>query len=206
MSFLIKYPKSEGRNVMISDVIKDIRRRHYLSQAAFAKRVGVTQGTVSQWENGLTRPNLDQLKSISAMFGLSVDALLNNARAINLQRKAIPILGNIACGELVSPDTNPDGYTDIPDGVSADFALRCNGDSMNPTFIDGDLVLIRQQPEVEPGQIAAVNIAGETTLKHVYPQNGGFLLVADNPAYQPIFTDEQIVIHGLAVGYVRMFG
>ena len=194
---------------MISDVIKDIRRRHYLSQAAFAKRLGVTQGTVSQWENGLTRPNLDQLKSISAMFGISVDALLNNARAINLQRKAIPILGNIACGELVSPDTNPDGYTDIPDGVSADFALRCKGDSMTPTLIDGDIVLIRSQPEVENGQIAAVNINGETTLKRVYFRADGVHLIADNPGYQPIFvpaySDEQIIIHGLAVGYTRLF-
>ena len=192
---------------MISDVIKDIRRRSYLSQAAFAQRIGVTQGTISQWENGLTRPNLDQLKSISAIFGVSVDSLLNNARTISLQRRAVPILGNIACGERITPDTNPDGYADLPEGVRADFALRCNGDSMTPTLIDGDLVLIRQQPEVEAGQIAAVNIAGETTLKRVYIQEGGIMLVADNPAYRPIIApaDDQITIHGLAVGYIRLF-
>ena len=121
-------------------------------------------------------------------------------------RQAVPILGSIACGERVSPDTEPEGYADIPDGVHADFALRCKGDSMEPTFRDGDLVLIRQQPEVEPGQIAAVSIDNETTLKHIYPQDNGLLLVADNPAYRPLLiTNEEIIIHGLAIGYTRLF-
>ena len=194
--------------MLISEIIKDIRRRNYLNQTAFANKLGVTQGTVSQWENGLTRPNLDQLQAISTVFGVSIDSLLNDRPAIKaIRRAAIPILGNIACGERITPDLNPEGYADLPEGVRADFALRCNGDSMSPTLIDGDLVLIRNQPEVEPGQIAAVNIAGETTLKHIYPQDNGVLLVADNPAYPPIFaaSDEQIIIHGLAVGYTRLF-
>ena len=80
---------------------------------------------------------------------------------------------------------------------------------MIPTFLDGDLVLIRQQPEVENGQIAAVNIDGETTLKHVYRQAGGVTLVAENPQFPPINipanSDHEIIIHGLAVGYTRLF-
>ena len=78
---------------------------------------------------------------------------------------------------------------------------------MIPTFNNGDLVLIRQQPEVNNGQIAAVNIDGETTLKHLYYQDGGILLVADNPAFAPMFVpaEKEIIVHGLAVGYVRMF-
>lgn len=202
---------------MISDTIKQIRKSHYLNQTEFANRIGVTQGAVSQWENGLTRPNLDQLRAISAAFGVSVDnivAQLNgeprrDLDAVNIRRAAVPILGTIACGQRVTPDTTPEGYADLPDGIRADFALRCKGDSMEPTLKDGDLVLIRQQPEVEQGQIAAVNIGGETTLKHVYRQDNGLLLVADNPAYSPIFapvsSDEEIVIHGLAVGYTRLF-
>ena len=80
---------------------------------------------------------------------------------------------------------------------------------MTPTFIDGDLVLIRSQPEVENGQIAAVNVDGETTMKRVYRHPDGLHLVADNPRYQPIFvpadSDAVIIIHGLAVGYTRLF-
>lgn len=61
---------------MFSDIIKDIRRRNYLNQTAFAKKIGVSQGTVSQWENGITRANSDQLKAISQTFNISIDDLL----------------------------------------------------------------------------------------------------------------------------------
>lgn len=61
---------------MISDTIKDIRRRNYLNQTAFAMKIGVTQGTVSQWENGLIKPSSEQLLSISRAFNISIDDLL----------------------------------------------------------------------------------------------------------------------------------
>lgn len=201
---------------MISDKIKQIRRTHYLNQTEFANRIGVTQGTVSQWENGLTRPNLDQLRAISAAFNISVSDIVDETEqprrdldAINIRRSAVPILGTIACGQRITPDTTPEGHADLPDGIRADFALRCKGDSMEPTLKDGDIILIRNQPEVENGQIAAVNVNGETTLKRVYFRGDGLHLIADNPGYQPIFipaySDEEIIIHGLAVGYTRLF-
>lgn len=201
---------------MISDKIKQIRRTHYLNQTEFANRIGVTQGAVSQWENGLTRPNFDQLRAISAAFNVSVNEIIEETEesrrdlgAINIRRSAVPILGTIACGQRITPDTTPEGYADLPDGIRADFALRCKGDSMEPTLKDGDIILIRRQPEVENGQIAAVNVNGETTLKRVYFRSDGLHLIADNPGYQPIFipaySDEEIIIHGLAVGYTRLF-
>ena len=203
---------------MISETIKQIRKTHYLNQTEFANRIGVTQGAVSQWENGLTRPNLDQIRAISAAFDVPVGEIVEETtqkRPINIdwsrdiKRAVLPILGNIVCGQQITPDTEPEGYADLPDGVHADFALRCKGNSMEPTFIDGDLVLIRQQPDVENGQIAAINIGGETTLKHVYKEGMGLMLVADNPKYTPLFVtyadDEPIIIHGLAVGYTRIF-
>jgi repressor LexA len=195
---------------MIADTIKDIRKRNFLNQTQFANKIGVTQGSVSQWEHGLTRPNSEQLRAISLAFNISTDELLEKeTTAIPIRRNSLPILGSIACGQRITPDTTPEGYADIPDGIHADFALRCKGDSMEPTLRDGDLVLIRQQPEVEPGQIAAVNINNETTLKHVYPQENGILLVADNPQYRPVFVPigagDEILIHGLAVGYTRLF-
>ena len=67
---------------MLSETIKDIRRRNYLTQAQFAIKIGVTQGTVSQWENGITRPNSDQLRSISNVFNISVDDLLRGENII----------------------------------------------------------------------------------------------------------------------------
>jgi repressor LexA len=119
----------------------------------------------------------------------------------------VPIVGEIACGTPITAEQNVTGYADLPDGVKADFALICKGDSMSPTFIDGDIVLIRQQPEVEPGQIAAVGVGSEALLKHLYPQENGVLCVSDNPKYPPQFfpAGEGITVYGLAVGYVRIF-
>lgn len=61
---------------MLSETIKDIRKKHYLNQAAFAKMIGVTQSAVSQWENDLTRPNSYQLEAIASAFNISIDELL----------------------------------------------------------------------------------------------------------------------------------
>ena len=199
---------------MIGENIKYLRKRAGYSQEQLARKLDVKQSSVSLWEKGRNNPDTETLAKAAQVFNVPLDFFLSDEPrreldSIRINRAAVPILGNIACGQRITPDTTPEGYADLPDGIRADFALRCKGDSMEPTLIDGDLVLIRQQPEVEPGQIAAVNIAGETTLKHVYPQKEGLLLVADNPAYAPVFapvsSDEQIIIHGLAVGYTRVF-
>ena len=197
---------------MIGEKIRFFRLSKRYSQEQIARKFNITQGAVSQWEKGRTVPDTETLIELAKLFECSLNDLTSDAPvrdldSVNIVRNAIPVVGSIACGERVSPDTERDGYADLPDRVKADFALRCRGDSMNPTFFDGDLVLIRQQPEVNTGQIAAVNIDGETTLKHIYYQDGGVLLVADNPAFAPVFVpaEKDIIVHGLAVGYVRMF-
>lgn len=73
---------------MLADVIKDLRRRNYLNQTAFANKIGVTQGAVSQWENGLTRPNTDQLRAISNAFNISIDDLLYGEPVLEPNQKA----------------------------------------------------------------------------------------------------------------------
>ena len=199
---------------MIGKNIRRLRKDAGYSQEQLARKLGITQGAVSQWEKDRTIPDTPFVIEMANIFNVPLDAFtddspLRDMDAVNIRRHAVPILGSIACGEKITPDTEPDGYTDLPDGISADFALRCKGDSMAPTLIDGDLVLIRQQPEVENGQIAAVSVAGETTLKHVYRQPGGLTLIAENPLYPPINvpadSGEDVIIHGLAVGYTRIF-
>lgn len=199
---------------MIGHNIRFFRKQKGYSQEQLARKLGITQGSVSLWEQGKNDPDTKTAIKLAQIFEVPIDSLFSeeprrDLDSIRINRGAVPILGNIACGQRITPDATAEGYADLPDGIRADFALRCKGDSMEPTLIDGDLVLIRQQPEVENGQIAAVNIAGETTLKHVYKQDGGILLVADNPSYAPVFapasSDEQIIIHGLAVGYTRLF-
>lgn len=199
---------------MIGDNIRFLRKQAGYSQGQIAQKLHIKQASVSNWESGKTAPDINNLNLLSEIFGVSINDLLSDKPrreldSIRVIRNAVPIVGEIACGTPITAEQNIEGYGDIPEGVHADFALRCKGDSMEPTFRPGDLVLIRKQPEVENGQIAAVSIDGEATLKHVYQQDGGLLLIADNPSYSPVYvplgSDREIVIHGLAVGYTRLF-
>jgi repressor LexA len=186
-------------------------REQGVSQNRLAKTAQISQSGLASIIAGTVSPKEVTLQAIAKALDCSIAELMGEIAPgiIPIGNNAVPIIGNIACGERVTPDTNPEGYADLPDGVHADFALRCKGDSMTPTLHDGDLVLIRQQPEVENGQIAAVDVNGETTLKHVYRQPDGLLLTAENAKFAPVFVpagqDGEIIIHGLAVGYLRLF-
>lgn len=190
--------------------VKELRQRAGMQQKELAILLGVSRPTVSEWEHGKKDPSKDRLIKLSQVFNVDIGTILGyDPLFVPIRQNAIPIIGEIACGTPATAEENISGYADIPENVHADFALRCKGESMQPTFLDGDLVLIRQQPDVEEGQIAAVNINGETTLKHVYHQPDGLLLTADNPSFSPIYarpdSDGGIIIHGLAIGYTRLF-
>ena len=195
----------------VGDRIQEKMRERGISQNRLSKIAQISQSGLSSIISGAVSPKEITLQAIAKALDCTVSELMGEYAHgfIPIRPAAVPILGNVPCGERVTPDTNPDGYADLPEGVRADFALRCKGDSMTPTFQDGDLVLIRQQPGVENGQIAAVSIEGETTLKHVYNQKDGLLLTADNAKFPPVFVpagqDGEIIVHGLAVGYLRLF-
>ena len=120
----------------------------------------------------------------------------------------VPLIGSIACGTPITAEQNIERYIGVPAAWRADFALTCHGSSMAPTICDGDIVCIRCQPEVEQGEIAAVRIGGEATLKHFHRQGDAVMLLADNAAVCPpmIFTGlqlEELHIEGRAVGLCR---
>lgn len=96
--------------------------------------------------------------------------------------KKVPLLGTIACGEPILAEENIDAFINMPEEVNGTFALRCKGDSMiNARIFDGDIVYIREQPDVENGEIAAVLIDNEATLKKVYKYPNRIELRAENP-------------------------
>ena len=123
----------------------------------------------------------------------------------------VPLIGSIACGSPILAEGNIDSYVGIPAAWRADFALTCHGDSMAPKICDGDIVCIRKQATVEPGEIAAVRIGEEATLKHFYQSGEVVQLVAENAAVCPpmVYQGEQlreICIEGKAVGFCRGLG
>jgi repressor LexA len=191
--------------------IAELRRERGLNQEELAELAMLHRVTVAKYETGQIEPGALAIGRIADALGVSADELLCRVDKlppfINMVKDAVPIVGDIACGKPITAEQNIDGYAELPDGVAADFALRCNGDSMTPTFQPGDLVLIRQQPEVQQGQIAAVGIDGEATLKRFYKNGDGIVLIADNPAYPPQVypAGTDVRVYGLAVGFVRVW-
>ena len=117
-----------------------------------------------------------------------------------------PRLGTIACGEPILAEENIEAYDDIPDSIKCDFTLICKGDSMvNARINDGDIVYIKQQSQVDNGEIAAVLIDNEATLKRVYIYEDKVVLQPENTKYPPfVYTKEDmnnIRILGKAVGF-----
>jgi repressor LexA len=123
--------------------------------------------------------------------------------------KKVPRLGVIACGEPILAEENIEGYDSIPEYVTADFTLTCHGDSMIGARIhDGDIVCIKQCEVVEDGQIAAILIDDEATLKRVYTYSDHIVLQPENPNYKPLSYWEEdmnrVHIMGLATHFISV--
>ena len=191
--------------------IAEMRRERGYNQEQLAEMAMISRITLARYETGVIEPGAFALSRIADALGVSTDELLCRTEKLppflQIVKGAVPVIGEIACGTPITAEQNIEGYADLPDGVHADFALRCKGESMQPTFKPDDLVLIRQQETVEPGQIAAIGIDGEATLKRFYKSGDGIMLVADNPAFAPQVypAGSDVQIYGLAVGYVRVW-
>lgn len=125
--------------------------------------------------------------------------------------KKVPLIGAIACGDPITAIQNREGDVNAPVDMRCDFALKCRGESMIGAGIhDGDVVYIRIQPEVENGEIAAVRIGEEATLKRVYLHSDYIELRPENPAFESIIRRREemndVQIEGKAVGWVHWIG
>lgn len=195
----------------IGDRIKSLRNALNISQTELANRVGTTKQNIYKYENGIiTNIPSDKVEQIAMILETTPAHLMGWDEEPASQKESlegieniiplpkthkIPLLGNIACGEPITAVENIDTYVDTPDCVSADFALTCKGDSMiDARIYDGDIVYIREQPEVENGEIAAVLIDGEATLKRVYYQRNKIILQPENKKYDPlVYVGEEIL-------------
>lgn len=211
----------------MSEKLIRLRTSKELTQQDIARIAGVSDKAVSSWENESRSPKIGSIKKICDYFHFDLKTFIdeNNDEyepAIqtpsNIEPirwgKPVPLVGDIACGTPILAEQNITDYVDTPEHVKADFALRCRGESMIDAGVhDGDIVFIRQQPEVDNGQIAAVLIDGaesEATLKRVYLDNGVLTLQAANPSIAPktFFGEDMSRVHilGRAVAFIHVFG
>lgn len=167
------------------EIIRTLRERRGMTQEALAARLGYTdRSSIAKIETGKVDLSQTKLQLLMEIFGVPIQTLMGLELPATRQ---IPILGTIACGAPILAQEHIDGYTDVPASIHADFALVCKGDSMiNARIFDGDIVYIRQQEQVENGEIAAVLIDGEATLKRVRCFEDRVSFEPENPMYRPL--------------------
>ena len=185
-------------NEEVIKYLNELRKQQKISISELARKVDMSKSTVSQYFNGKLQFPLNRAHDFARVLGVTTDDLLgldlSKVNPVNRLTK-IPLLGTIACGDPILADENIAGYlsepTDfLPSGKL--FYLRAKGQSMDPTIKDGSLVLIRQQPDVEDGEIAAILFVDddEATLKRIKRAGSTIILMPDNRKYEPIVVDQ----------------
>ena len=189
--------------------LKKARKAAGMTQAEVSKAIGISQGGYSMWEKGLVKVDTETATKLADLFGVTVDYLLGRES----ERPAVvrvPVYGSVPAGIPLEAIEDVTDWEELPADVCSGgreyFALRVKGDSMTGARIhDGDIVYIRRQDDVKDGQIAAVIIDDEATLKRVYHVRNGLQLLSENPKYPPmLFTLDDhgsIRILGKAVGF-----
>ena len=202
----------------MSDRIKERRTAMGFTQEELGKKLGLQKSAIAKYENGrvenIKRSVIAEMAEVlecspSYLMGwddTKKEKNINNIYPIEVH--SLPMLGEIACGKPIFMDENKESYTMVGSNVKADFCLKAKGDSMvKARIMDGDIVFIKIQPEVENGEIAAVAIDDEATLKRFYRDEitQTVTLISENPIYAPmVFTKEcqkNVYILGKAVAF-----
>lgn len=201
---------------MLAQKLRTLRQSRGLTLSEIAEAVGTSKQTISRYEKGIiTNIPKEKIELLAHALEVSPSELMgweeNLDRFDNLMplgTKRLPMLGRIACGKPIFAEEEHEAFVSVGEDIDADFCLRAVGDSMiGARIYDSDIVFIRQQTMVENGEIAAVVIDGEATLKRVYyfPEKSKLILSPENPKYEPlVFLGaelDEIQILGRAVAF-----
>lgn len=199
---------------MLANKLKSRRKALGITLEELASRVGTSKQTIHRYENGtITNIPPQRVEAIARALGTTPSELMgweaSGAHNVYpIKTKRLPILGRIACGEPIYAEEEHESFAAADGDLNADFCLRASGDSMQGARIfDGDIVFIRSQSSVDNGEIAAVIINDEATLKRVYfyPEEQKLILSPENPRYAPLVYVgrelESIKIIGKAVAF-----
>ena len=218
----------------IGEIIKHYRTANDLSMDNFGKLASLSKAYISILERGSNPrnnkpviPSIDTLRAIAQAMNMDLNELINlldDNQKIKLSENEIPegfspppemvlkpLVGQIACGTPILAEQNIEDYINVPKDVKCDFLLTCDGDSMIDAGIrSGDVVYLIKQPDIDyNGQIAAVRVDGEATLKKVFKYQDKVVLQPANANYEPlVYIKEEIndlVIEGIATGFTHIF-
>lgn len=210
-------PKSE-----IKDRLQRALHIKNITAKELSDKTGIPKSSISQYMSGYAKPKQDRIYLISTALNinpawlLGYDVDMDNTSTsydvydniYKIDKITLPLLGKIACGEPIYADEDRESYVMVGTEIKADFCLKCQGDSMiNARINDGDIVFIRKQDMVNNGEIAAVIIDDEATLKrfYYYKEQNMVILRPENSKYQDIVLTgeelENVKVLGKAVAF-----
>ena len=181
---------------MIANKLKALRKAKKMTQDELAAALGTSKQTIHRYENGIiTNIPPEKVEKLATALGTTPSDLMGWGGAAmhgglsTISTKRLPVLGEIACGNPIFANEEHDSYVAADGSLDADFCLVAHGDSMiGARIYDGDVIFIRSQTAVNNGEIAAVIINDEATLKRVYyyPEEEKLILSPENPRYAPL--------------------
>ena len=178
----------QGKVPSVRELMKALGYRSPRSALVFMRKL-VNKGFLEQKSKGGFR----LLKDITSSE--------SSAQTVN-----VPLVGSVSCGLPIFAEENIEANipvsTDLVRGSSKYFFLRACGDSMNKVGInDGDLVLIRQQPTAENGDIVVALIDNEATIKKFLRSQDAVILkpMSSNPIHVPIVLTNNFLVQGIVV-------
>lgn len=201
--------------------MKKRRKEIGFSAEKVAERLGVSPATIYRYEKGdIEKVPVDSLAELAKILQTTPAYLMGwedqptpapspipPGFSPMPEMVQVPLIGSIACGTPITAEQNIEQMVCVPSRWHATFTLTCKGQSMEPRIHDGDLVAIRSQAEVENGEIAAVRIGEEATLKRVYLHPSFIELRPENPAFESIILSREemnsVTIEGKAIGLCR---
>ena len=194
-----------GNKKIFAKNLNDYMQQKNIDRNKLCEDLGFKYSTVSEWISANKYPRIDKIEILANYFGINKSDLIeekdnqpknelellmekfDNIKPVKLKR--FPLLGEIACGQPIFAVEDKESYIMADMDIHADFCLKAKGDSMiNARIYNGDIVFIRETPMVDNGEIAAVIIDNEATLKRVYyyPEKNKLILNPENPAFEPL--------------------
>ena len=203
----------------VGELIKTRRISRGWTQEELADKLQMSASAIGMYESGRRYPKPDIIEALADVFNVPIWAITmtedevqprfpSNVSPISgLHHQRVPMIGSVAAGEPIYDPEEAGIYVDSP--VKADAAITIQGDSMEPTYLEGDVVYIKCVPDVPEGAVAVVFLDDEATIKHVYKRPTGLTLWSDNPAHMPFQIEYEdyarVRIFGVPVGFTRIF-
>lgn len=197
----------------VAENIKTMRLSRQLTQRELAKRLGISSSTIAMWETAKREPDFESLEALADEFNVPLASITGEPTEQDLEpiseikMHRVKLLGAVAAGEPIDDKAFPDEYVHAP--MQADFALLVKGDSMVPTYLEGDIVYCKSCPALpyDGAVVVLRTIDGECCIKHAIQTDHGVVIMSDNPAYTAklIPPDLQPEVVGIPVGYTRMY-